>query len=62
MIEKLALIKQQGSGIKVVAIDSGVENSIGRDLWMAMDMLYWACDKLSRGNLPHFAGLRLKVR
>jgi hypothetical protein len=38
MIESFAGLKRQGQCIKVVAIDSGVDNNIDRDLWMALSL------------------------
>jgi len=44
MIESFAEIKRQGLCIKVVAIDSGVDNNIDRDLWMALSLAEQAGD------------------
>ena len=44
MIESFAGLKQQGKCIKVVAIDSGVDNNIDRDLWMALSLAEQAGD------------------
>ena len=38
MIESFAEFKRQGQCIKVVAIDSGLDNNIDRDLWMALSL------------------------
>ena len=38
MIETFAELKQRGQCIKLVAIDSGVDNNIDRDLWMALSL------------------------
>ena len=46
MIEHFAEHKRQGQCIKVVAIDSGVNNPVDRDLWMALSLAEHA------GNTP----------
>jgi uncharacterized iron-regulated protein len=38
MIESFAKLKRQGLCIKVVGIDSGVDNNVDRDLWMALSL------------------------
>jgi hypothetical protein len=38
MIETFAELKRQGQCIKVIAIDSGVDNIVDRDLWMALSL------------------------
>ena len=44
MIDSFAEIKRQGLCIKLVAIDSGVDNNIDRDLWMALSLAEQAGD------------------
>lgn len=44
MIESFAEIKRHGQCIKVVAIDSGMDNNIDRDLWMALSLAEQAGD------------------
>jgi hypothetical protein len=38
MIEAFAELKRQGQCIKVIAIDSGTDNVVDRDLWMALSL------------------------
>lgn len=45
MIEQLARFKQQGECIKVIAIDSGRDNIIDRDVWMALSLAEQVGDK-----------------
>jgi hypothetical protein len=44
MIESFARLKRQGQCIKVVAIYSGMDNNIDRDLWMALSLAEQAGD------------------
>lgn len=44
MIERFAGLKRQSQCIKVVAIDSGMDNNIDRDLWMALSLAEQAGD------------------
>lgn len=45
MIEQMARFKQQGECIKVIAIDSGLNNIIDRDVWMALSLAEQVGDK-----------------
>lgn len=47
MIGSFAEFKRQEQCIKVVAIDSGVDNNVDRDLWMALSLA-----EQGRGMLP----------
>jgi hypothetical protein len=38
MLENFAELKRQGQCIKVIAIDSGPDNTVDRDLWMALSL------------------------
>jgi uncharacterized iron-regulated protein len=44
MIESFAGLKRQSQCIKVVAIESGMDNNIDRDLWMALSLAEQAGD------------------
>jgi DNA-binding transcriptional regulator YdaS (Cro superfamily) len=44
MIEAFAELKRQGQCITLVAIDSGMDNAVDRDLWMALSLAEQAGD------------------
>ncbi len=44
MIDSFAKLRRQGQCIKLVSIDSGVNNNIDRDLWMALSLAEQARD------------------
>lgn len=44
MLDNFAALKRQGQCIKVIAIDSGPNNTVDRDLWMALSLAEQAAD------------------